>query len=162
MLEDVEKSREMLTSLSEMLRFSLTKNAGNAVPLREEMDMIENFVNLSKIQFEDRLTYVEEIDEELLDFSIPPMIVQLLVENALKHGINKLKDGGEVHVLIKKEEEHCCITVINSGVLTMDENSTKLGLENIQQRLSLIYGPKASFSLTEKDLKVIAQIKIPL
>ena len=93
MLEDVEKSREMLTKLSEILRFSLTKNSNNAISVREELEMVDNYIALSKIQLEDRLEFVQNVDSETLDLQIPPMIIQLLVENATKHGISNLKQG---------------------------------------------------------------------
>ena len=162
MLEDVEKSREMLTKLSEMLRYSLTKNDVNAINLEEELEMVENYIALSKIQFEDRLEFIEEVAPETLKIPIPPMIIQLLVENAAKHGISNLKDGGTIKLVAKSDDENLEICVRNSGKLQIDSKSTQLGLKNIKQRLRLLYGNQASFSLDEIDGEVMAKIKIPL
>ncbi|MEO9512002.1 MAG: histidine kinase [Flavobacteriaceae bacterium] len=161
MLEDVEKSRDMLTKLSEILRYSLTKNNINAIAVQEELEMVDNYIDLSKIQFENRLDFEKYIDEETLQLQIPPMIIQLLIENAMKHGISNLKKGGRIILSIKKDNG-LVIEVRNTGKLQIANNSTQLGLKNIKQRLKLLYTDKASFNLTEIGSEVVATIKIPL
>lgn len=161
-LEDVDKSREMITKLSEMLEYALAKNTVDLISLEEELEMVENYVALSKIQMEDRLQYVEHIDQETRNLSIPPMIIQLLVENAAKHGISNLVKGGTISLTVKKENEELCITVANTGTLKIASDSTQLGLKNIRERLRLLYGKRAMFSLEEIENNVIAKIKIPL
>lgn len=161
MLEDVDKSREMLTKLSEMLRYSLTKNNVNGIAVEEELEMVENYIALSKIQFEERLTFEKDIENDTLQFQIPPMIIQLLVENAAKHGISNLKDGGKIKLKVCLKDNRLQINVINSGKLKISNGSTQLGLKNIKQRLKLLYGDKATFHLNEKDGEVIAEINIP-
>lgn len=162
MLEDVEKSREMLTKLSEMLRYSLTKNSMNGIAVGEELEMVDNYIALAKIQFEKRLEFVKNIDPEVLELQIPPMIIQLLVENAAKHGISNLRDGGKIHLNIQSGNDELEIVVSNTGKLQISKGSTQLGLNNIRQRLNLLYGDRASFDLNEKDGEVVATIKIPL
>ncbi len=162
MLEDVDKSREMITKLSEMLQYTLLKNDVDAISLEEELEMVDNYIALSKIQMEDRLTFEKSVEEETLSFQIPPMIIQLLVENAAKHGIANLKNGGSIRLKIYKEDKVLNIQVTNTGKLTIDENSTQLGLKNIRQRLRLLYGNRGTFSLEEVSNEVVANIKIPL
>ncbi len=162
MLEDVEKSRDMLTKLSEMLRYSLTKNDVNAIALEEELEMVDNYIALSKIQFENRLSFTKEIQKDTLDIQIPPMIIQLLVENAAKHGISNLKSGGSIKLITARNGESLVIKVVNTGKLMIAQSSTQLGLKNIKQRLRLLYGTSASFSLKEENEKVVATINIPL
>lgn len=161
MLEDVERSREMLTKLSEMLRYSLTKNNVNAIALEEELEMVDNYIDLSKIQFENRLQFEKQIGTDTQSVQIPPMIVQLLVENAAKHGISNLKDGGNILLKTTKQGEELHIIVRNTGKLQIAKDSTQLGLKNIRQRLKLLYGDKASFSIVEDEGDVVATIKIP-
>jgi len=161
MLEDVERSREMLTKLSEMLRYSLTKNNVDAIALSEELEMVDNYIALSKIQFEDRLTYHSTIENGTEELPIPPMLVQLLVENAAKHGISALKQGGYISVKTFAVENLLHIEVKNSGKLRISKDSTQLGLRNIKQRLKLLYGDAASFNLSEVGDEVVAQLKIP-
>lgn len=164
MLEDVEKSREMLTKLSEMLRYSLTKNDVNAIAVEDEVEMVDNYIALSKIQFEDRLEFTKNIESDTLSLQIPPMIIQLLVENAAKHGISNLKRGGTIELEIRKVGKQLLIRVKNTGRLQISKDSTQLGLRNIKQRLKLLYGEKAVFSIYEAKEKeeVVADIKIPL
>ncbi len=93
---------------------------------------------------------------------IPPIIVQLLVQNAVKHGISKLKQGGVIKLHTRVQDHELDIQVINSGQLKIQEGSTELGLKNIRQRLKLLYGDRAWFSLKQSDGEVFAQIKIPV
>jgi sensor histidine kinase YesM len=162
MLEDVDKSREMITKLSDMLQFALSKNTVDLIVLSEEIEMVDNYIALAKIQMEDRLVYEKKVAPETLSVAIPPMIIQLLVENAAKHGIANLKNGGRIALETTLENEELQLTVTNTGKLSISENSTKLGLKNIQERLRLVYGPKASFSLQEVNEEVVATIKIPM
>lgn len=161
-LENPEKSREMITRLSEMLRYSLTKNEITTIALEEEIEMVENFIEISKIQMEERLNFTSQIDKTTLKLQIPPMIIQMLIENAVKHGIAKLKDGGLISLEIKMENNNLTLLVTNTGILTIEKDSTQLGIKNIEKRLHLIYGEKASFKLQEIDNKVIAKITIPI
>ena len=162
MLEDVEKSREMLTKLSEILRYSLTKNNLNSISVREELEVVDNYIDLSKIQFEDRLQFLKNVEEDTLDLNIPPMIIQLLIENAIKHGISNLKRGGKIILEIKKSDGQVHIEVRNTGRLKVAENSTQLGIKNIKQRLHLLYAQQASFTLEEEADEVVANVKMPL
>lgn len=161
-LENPEKSREMITRLSEMLRYSLTKNDINAISLEEEIEVVGNFIAISKIQFDERLQFKKEIQPETLKMQIPPMVIQLLVENAVKHGIANIKSGGEILLTTKFLNDNIVIEVVNSGKLIINENSTQLGLQNIKERIELLYGNKASFSLNESNDKVIASINLPM
>ena len=162
MLEDVEKSREMLTKLSEMIRYSLTKNDVDKIALEEELEMIDNYISLSRIQLEDRLKFIQDVEEKTLKIPIPPMIIQLLIENAAKHGISTLKTGGVIKLIIRQVNNNLEIFVRNTGKLIIGTDSTQLGLKNIKQRLRLLYGDKAMFSLVGEDDEVVATIKIPL
>ena len=161
-LEDAPRSRDMITRLSEMLRYSLTINDVNTIFLKEELQTVDNYIEISRIQFEERLTFNISVNPETLNLSIPPMIIQMLVENAVKHGIGKLKQGGEVRLSVDITEGTLAIVVANSGQLTMEQGGTRLGLENIKKRLALIYGDKATFSLQEISNFVEAKICIPL
>ncbi len=162
MLEDVPKSREMITRLSEMLRYSLNSNKIDTITIEEELDIVENYIELSKIQLEDRLHFIQEITPDTIAYTIPPMLIQMLVENAIKHGISKEINGGEIILKIHKIQEYIQIEVRNTGELRMDTISTKIGLSNIKKRLELLYGERGSFLLEEKEKMVVAIIKIPI
>ncbi len=159
-LEDTNKARDMLTRLSEMLRYALGKNTQDKISLQEELEMVMNYIALAKIQFENRLHYHCQIDENLLSFEIPPMIVQMLIENSVKHGISMQKNGGDIQLTIKNDKQSILIEVENTGNLQQQSHSTQLGINNIKKRLQLLYKNKASFTLVAKKNKVRARIRI--
>ena len=162
MLEDVDKSREMLTRLSEMLRYSLNMNKVDAIEIGQEVETVANYIALSKIQLEDRLVYEQEIDESLLQVKIPPMILQMLVENGIKHGVSMQKNGGKIKLIVTDNNEEIILQVNNTGTLKTESDSTKIGIDNIKKRLELLYGEKATFTLKEVENEVHAIIKIPV
>ena len=161
-LEDVDKSREMITRLSDMLRYSLTKNNVHKIVIADELIMVENYIELSKIQLENRLEFKKEIDNTILTLEIPPMIIQMLIENAVKHGISNLADGGLIKLKVLTKNKELIIRVCNTGKLVTSKDSTKVGVANIKKRISLMYGNKASFSLKKNEDMVTAMIKTPL
>jgi sensor histidine kinase YesM len=160
-LEDQHKARDMLTRLSEMLRYSLNKENADTIDLSEELEMVENYIALSKIQLEKRLTIKQTIDKTLMSCQIPPMLIQMLVENAIKHGIANQAQGGTVSLNICKKDNKLIIQVINTGKLVQASQSTQLGIINIQKRLKLLYNSQANFTLQEQNQHVIATIKMP-
>jgi sensor histidine kinase YesM len=162
MLEDVDKARDMLTQLSEMLRFSLSRKDDDYVPLKEEVAVVHNYIALSKIQLEDRLQYEERIAPGILSLEVPPMLIQMLIENAIKHGISTLKTGGKVMLDIEKVADQLIIQITNDGSLMGNTAGTKIGVKNIEQRLKLLYNHEASFTLSQKDDRVIATVQIPV
>ena len=162
MLEDVTKSRKMITCLSDMLRYSLAQNKADFIALKDELEMVSNYIALSKIQLENRLQYQQHIDANLLSKNIPPMVIQILLENAIKHGISNVIKGGHINLDVYNLEHQLVIKVTNTGVLKTDKMSPKVGLENIKKRLHLLYKDNANFTLYEKDKTVIATIKLPL
>jgi len=162
-LEDTTRARDMITRLSEMLRYSLTKNDVNTIAIKEELQTVENYIEISKIQFEERLKFTMNVNPDVLNLSIPPMIIQMLIENAVKHGIGKIKEGGTVNLTVDKSDNNELVIIVqNSGKLSIEEGTTRLGLENIKKRLSILFGNKAGFTLIEKDTFVEAKITIPL
>jgi two-component system LytT family sensor kinase len=162
MLEDVDKARDMLTRLSEMLRYSLNMNNVDAIRIEEELEIVDNYIALSKIQLEDRLEYEQEVKQELTQIKIPPMILQMLVENAIKHGISNQKDGGKITLIVTDNNEKIILQVNNTGRLKAATDSTRIGLDNIKKRLELLYGDTAQFILKEVENEVHAIIQIPL
>ena len=162
MLEDVYKSRDMITNLSELLRYILNSSKIEKVTLKDELEVVNKFLELVSIQFEEKLTYKINYEEKVLDLLLPPMMIQILVENAVKHGVEKLKFGGEIIINII-ENDLLNIDVINTGEITKEENknSINIGLNNIKERLKLLYGNNMNFDLISKNGFVTASIKLP-
>ena len=126
------------------------------------MELVENYLALAKIQLEDRLKCEIQLEEGISDIAVPPMLVQLLVENAIKHGISNRKEGGTILIEGKIIGTQLHLSVINPGNLTPSEDSTHVGLKNIEERLLLLYGNRAQFTLVEQRNQVIANVQIPV
>lgn len=158
--EDPQKTKEMITRLSELLRSSLLSGKSNFVALEQEVETVENFLEISKIQYEERLSYDIDIPTEYYRYYVPPMILQMLVENAVKHGISILKDGGSILVKAYEDGDTFNLLVKNTGQLNTSEKGTQIGIKNIEERLKLLYENQANFSLKEEHNEVIAHISI--
>lgn len=153
-----EKAKVSITTLSNLLRQSLILGKENLVPLESELNLAKSYLELEKIRFEERLTVEWELASGLEQFQIPPFTLQMLVENAIKHGISHLKEGGVVKVTVEDADTSVNIEVKNTGNLE-DVVDLGVGIENIRQRLALQYGEGASFELFEKDDFVYAKMK---
>lgn len=164
MLEDVPRSREMITHLSDILRYSMTYAKKQEVTIKEELGIVEQFLELCEIQFEDRLQYKIEAGEGTLPLTVPPMTIQLLAENAVKHGIAKLTKGGLVQVRSVLVGDDLLLEVKNHGELNPVRKQTRenngIGIENIARRLQLLYGTGASFTVAQQEEWVLARIII--
>ena len=153
-----------MTLLAKVLRYGLTAPKQNFVSLQSELDTVNDFVALAKIQYEQRLQWHLDIAVDAQRYQVPPMMIQMLVENAIKHGIATVKHGGELTLHIQLEQQQLLIQVINPGQLKRApyaEESTQLGLNNISQRLALLFSDEASFRLCETQGCVIAELRIP-
>lgn len=151
------KAKYAVTALSNLLRKSLMMGKHNLVSLHDEIEMVSNYLDLEKIRFEERLEIRWDLDESIHEFMIPPFSIQMLVENAIKHGISNLINGGEICIRTKKNDNTIVITIENSGTLKK-EVDLGIGIENTQRRLALQYNGNASFNIREIDSKVISSI----
>ncbi len=160
--ENPTKSKEAVTQLANVLRNSLIHSKKQEITLEEELSIVNDYLGLEKIRYEERLKITQQISPETLACLVPPLLVQTLVENGIKHGIAKIIKGGELILESKMEEDKLKIYVINTGKIYTDNVSlTSVGVENTLKRLKLLYGNKASFSLLQREDKVIAEIEIP-
>jgi len=156
---DPEKAKSSVTTLSNLLRQSLVLGKEKLVMLEEELKLAKNYLDLEKIRFEERLEVKWCVEEALLTFEIPPFSIQMLVENAVKHGISNLKRGGEIHVNAIKKDGVTIIEVCNSGEIN-DNKDIGIGIENINKRLKYQFGERFSFRLYQKMDFVYAVISI--
>ncbi|ELR72960.1 hypothetical protein C900_00921 [Fulvivirga imtechensis AK7] len=162
-IENPEKARDMITHLSGLLRYSIQFNNMERVSLEHELEIVQNYLNLESIQFEDRLQYKLEIKPETLDLKIPPMAIQLLVENAIKHGISNLPEGGQINIRSYLENNILNVEVINTGQLVKCNDSTGIGLQNASNRLKLLFGKLSDLKIQNLDSNFVsAKFTIPL
>ena len=161
--ENPTRARQAVTGLSNILRSSMQSDQLEIITLKKELDIVKDYLALELIRFEDRLKVVYKIDEETLDHPIPPMMLQTLVENAIKHGIGKQVEGGQITITSNEDVGVYTLRVINSGKLEMQDGHGGFGLQSTSNQLSLIFGDKALFSITQMDAKQVeAKVIIPL
>lgn len=162
--ENPQRARTAITELSNILRSSMQSEKQTKVKFEQELNIIKDYLALEHIRFEDRLKIVFEIEEETLDNPVPPMMLQTLVENAIKHGISKQLTGGTVKVVSFFSDDSHVMEVINSGHLPDNPNGDGFGVTGTINRLKLLYGKKASFSLFNlpNEQQVCARLEIPV
>lgn len=159
--DDPNEAKLGITKLSNLLRNILLYSRREWVTIAEELAFVRDYIDLEKIRFEERLNYHEILDSTLLHLQIPPMTIQSLVENAVKHGINNLKNGGMVEVSIHASNNFLVIEVNNDGCL-QQKTETGVGIANTMHRLRESFKGNVQLDLTEINDKVIAKITIPL
>ncbi|MBN9294383.1 MAG: histidine kinase [Flavobacteriia bacterium] len=157
---DPELAKKTVTQLSNLLRTSLVSGKKDTITIGEELEIVKNYLDLEKIRFEDRLRVTMQIQEGLEKLEIPPFILQMLAENAVKHGISKEINGGELEIQIVRDRETLYLYVKNTGKLRNEAADTGIGIENTKRRLALMYKEGASFRIYEEDGKVISEIII--
>jgi len=163
--EDPQNAKDAITKLSNIMRYTLRIERTETVPLSDELKTIQDYLDLEKIRFEERLQYNISSTPSADRVEIPPMMVQTLVENGIKHGISKLTDGGKIDIAASTNDSVLVIQIRNDGRFNEDamKASQGFGVSNTKQRLSLLYGEKASLTLNnENENKVLATLKIPL
>lgn len=158
--EDPEKARVAIVVLADILRSSLNSSAKTTIPLKEELDHCRDYLEMENIRFEDRLQYEINLEEAVINSNLPPLSIQTLVENAIKHGISESLVGGKITIDCLEEKGSLVTTVINDGQLK-NQNSMGIGIKNLKKRFEILYQEKFSFTISEKNGKVIAQFKLP-
>ncbi len=162
--ENPQKSKNAITQLSNILRNSLTVDRQRMVSFSEEMVMVQDYLALETIRYEERLKTKLNIDPQSLNYMIPPLMIQTLVENGIKHGISTLKNGGTVEVTSIVEADKLIIQIRNAGQYLngKPKEQTGFGLINTKKRLDLIYGEEAQFKIeNESESTVLTEIILP-
>lgn len=161
--ENPRKSKDAITQLSHILRNSLISDRQKLISFTEELKTVMDYLALESIRYEERLTTKFDIDRNSGRFKIPPLMIQTLVENGIKHGIATLKYGGEISIITKVKRKHLYLHIRNTGQLSNPKKVvTGFGLENTRKRLSLIFGEEATFEIkNETKNTVLTSITIP-
>jgi len=155
--EDPVRAREMLSRLSNTLRHTLQHSAKERVPLADELAVVRDYVALEQLHHEERLRVDWQVSPATADASVPPMLLQLLVENAIKHGIARTPGGGVVDVRIVRDGERLQIAVDNPGQWKLEPDaptSTGLGLAHLRERLARAGGEGADCRIAAADGRV--------
>jgi two-component system, LytTR family, sensor kinase len=162
--ENPERARKAITELSNILRSSLSAEKAETVSLKEELRIVKDYLALESMRFEDRLKVEFDVDEKTLNNPVPPMMLQTLVENAIKHGISKQMKGGVIKIVSDINQNQHELLVQNTGHLNgYAKHGGGFGIASTKDRLSLLYGEKASFEIKQlNETLVEARVIMPM
>lgn len=162
--EDILKADQMITDLSEFLRYSLSNEGDNEVYLEDEIEVIKVYLQIQKTRFEEKLDVDIDINKHALKIKIPCFLIHPLVENAVKYGLETSSPPLKIQVKCKIVQNTLIIRVRNSGSISNPKNfdCSGTGLKNVQMRLSHTFPERSSFELNEESHYVNAVIKIKL
>jgi len=162
-IENPKAARRAIDLLSDLLRSSLYEKEEDLIPIKNELLLVKDYIELEKLRFEERLQLELDIDEGIENYKVPALSIQLLVENAIKHGIDHKVKGGSIVVSVERVADYVQITVQNPGKFIKNKKNKGLGLGNLKERLNIQYKGNADFKIEENDFeKVIATITIPI
>ncbi len=157
------RGREMLASLVDYLRAALPSMRSNGSTLKRELELVRSFLTILQMRMGERLQFSINADPDLLDTAMPPMVLPTLVENAIKHGLAPLPEGGRIDVSARHDGDAMLIEVRDTGCGFTASGGSGVGLANTRSRLAGLYGARASLSLTAGSPRgVIASVRVPI
>ena len=157
---DPEQAKGAVTKLSTLLRQSINHAKLRVVPLKAELELVQSYLSLEKIRFEERLSLNFSIDEKSLGAEIPPLLVQTLVENSIKHGVAKAVNGGQIRISTKFSKGRLDLEIRNTGKLNGMADKDGIGIANTKKRLEILYGSSADFTISQEAEDVVVKINI--
>ena len=154
--------RRMISRLSELLRHSFEGTSEAEVPLRDELSLLNRYVEIMQVRFQGRLTIETKVSDEALDGLVPNMVLQPIVENAIKHGIEKITEPGHIHILADVVDNVLVLSVQDNGAGLSDQRREGVGVTNTLARLGELYRNAGTFTLhAAGDGGTIAEIRVP-
>ena len=160
MQTDVERADRLLTRFADLLRASLAVGTRQTTALREEWKLLELYASIMQERFAGRVTIRWNANEEVLDASIPAMLLQPLLENAYKHGVERSTEMVGIRVEASRDADELRIVIHNSGSMR-DTEGSGIGLRNCRERLALVYGDRSHLTVAPLDDGVAATITMP-
>ncbi|WP_345950170.1 histidine kinase [Mucilaginibacter sp. PAMB04274] len=153
--EDADKAEDMTLKLSKLFRYSINSQQENMALVKDEMEIVNTYLDIEKVRFGDRISFNSSIDNNLLDKRIPRFLIQPLVENALKHGLNHTAKNGILEVNLKQQNNKLIIEVVDNGPPFPDELNMGYGMQSTYDKLNLLYGEGYEMQLINTPRKHI-------
>jgi sensor histidine kinase YesM len=157
---DARKTEQMALALSDFFKYAINREQKQLNTLSEELNAIRTYLEIEKVRFGDRLSFEIDCPEELLNIQIPQLLIQPLVENAIKHGLSQITENGLIRILVSRAENQLKIRVYDNGPAFPDGPLSGFGIQNTQERIALLYGAKASINWQNGVEKYI-EISLP-
>ena len=176
MMEGADRTVEYIRNMADFFRYNVKKNS-ETVKLSEEIELVDSYMYILNVRFAGEIVFEKDIDESLLDVTVPSMIIQPLVENSIKYGIKDLEPGeGKITLAVYREGDNCCIRVSDNGIGTDEDIIEKImsnekkpsetrgvGITNVMERLDLHYNNREVFEIkSKKNEGTHVTIKIPM
>src|SRR5882672_5309063 len=159
---DASKAREMCILLADFLRTTLRVGGQEAITLEEELALIRGYLAIEKVRFGARVQMEEEVENDALGVLLPPLLLQPLVENAIRHGIANLPEGGVIGLNVRRGPDSVSIVVENNfDPDTPSKLKTGMGLDNVRRRLYARYGDDASVSYGAEGNLFSVKVRLP-
>lgn len=159
--EDPDAAARMIDQLASLMRYALQSERTETVALAHELEAVHSYLAIEKIRFEERLRVSVHLEPGLERVAIPPMALQTLVENAVKHGVESRAGGSDIRIEARRHDGAVHIEIANQGTIVAHQNTTRVGLRNTRQRLALALGPAAMLDLSERHGWVRATLTLP-
>jgi LytS/YehU family sensor histidine kinase len=161
--EEPKRASMMLENFTKYLRVSLQRTRQEQTTLKDELDLLRNYLDIHTIRMGERLKYHIEVPEIFYPINLPPLLLQPLVENAIKHGLAPSLEGGTIHISATAENNILNIIIIDTGIGLQGEYGTGMGLNNVRARMRALYGEQAKITIMQNiPCGVYITLSIPL
>jgi two-component system, LytTR family, sensor histidine kinase AlgZ len=159
---DPKRAEDTVSKLASLLRFSLNSNHGSLVPLAQELKIVREYLEIESTRFGARLRYRIDVPDAISNYKVPPLALQTLVENAVKHVVARNPAGAELQIAGALEEGRVCLEVIDDGPgFSLAEVAPEHGLGNLSARLELLFGERGQLDVMRRGALTVARIALP-
>jgi two-component system LytT family sensor kinase len=158
---DARKTEQMALELSDFFKYAINREQKQLNTLSEELNATRTYLEIEKVRFGERLSFQIDCPDDLLEIQIPQLLIQPLVENAIKHGLSQITENGLIRILVSRAESQLKIRVYDNGPAFPDGPLSGFGIQNTQERIALLYGAKATINWQNGADKYV-EISIPV
>ena len=158
---DAERAKESIVSLSKIMRFVLYEGSKQTVPLGCELTFTQDYIDLMRMRYDERVKISVEMPEIVPDAQIPPLVLITFVENAFKHGVSYQQESF-INITVHVDDHHLRFECVNSKITQQDDQHGGVGLQNVRKRLELIYGNRYTLHIDEQPRTYNIQLVLPL
>lgn len=160
--EDADKAEDMTLKLSKLFRYSINSQQDNMAAVREEMEIVNTYLDIEKVRFGERISFLSTVSPDAMTLPIPRFLIQPLVENSLKHGLNNKASDGRLQILIDTDGSEVFITIADNGQPFPNDINMGYGLQSTYDKLGLLYGDEYRVQISnhpQKHIKITIPVK---